>query len=209
MSLNIYNKATKKLEQAAGRVADAYTKDQADAKLADVKNLITKVWNSATSYAIGDYCLYNDKLWKALLASKNVTPSESTYWHECNAMEEVFTLSNKLTQTEENMSSYISGLTHAPTLTIENGYCTVAGAIAGKELAANANVKIGTLPSKYIPNKSVETYSPAIAYERNTSLGYTTGAALFYITNTGDVYMISSVKNNSFGVNVKYKLANS
>ena len=43
-------------------------------------NSISDAWNSATAYTVGQYCIYNNALWKCLVANTNTEPAEGTYW---------------------------------------------------------------------------------------------------------------------------------
>lgn len=43
-------------------------------------NSISDAWNSANAYTVGQYCIYNNALWKCLVANTNTEPAEGTYW---------------------------------------------------------------------------------------------------------------------------------
>lgn len=48
----------------------------------DTKNTISNVYLSTRDYLVGDYCSYNNKLYKVIANCKGVTPPNTTYYEE-------------------------------------------------------------------------------------------------------------------------------
>lgn len=48
--------------------------------ISQTKSLISDAWNSTTTYAVGDYCIFSNSLWKCLVQNSNTAPSESANW---------------------------------------------------------------------------------------------------------------------------------
>ena len=57
-----------------------FTKDDGTPSLPDSIYGGSSAWNSGKSYAVNDYCIYENRLWKCKLSHIGVTPSEGTYW---------------------------------------------------------------------------------------------------------------------------------
>lgn len=83
---------------AIGGTFDAYTKAQTDNLLSNkVDNgIISDEWNSATTYEVGQYCIYNNSLWKCILQHNGQTPEEGTYWTKVSVGSEFNTLNSNL-----------------------------------------------------------------------------------------------------------------
>ena len=61
-----------------------------------LSNTISDAWNASTTYAVGQYCIYNNSLWKCLVQHNGQTPTEGTYWEEVRLSSVVSDLSNSL-----------------------------------------------------------------------------------------------------------------
>lgn len=103
----------------ATNVQDAIDEQKQD--LTQISNTISDEWVSGKSYAIGDICIYNNKLWKCLVAN-NVTPSESANWTRIN-----------LADTKMQIDKYSSGNTYATFQTDSNNRILIG------KLDANTN----------------------------------------------------------------------
>ena len=110
-------------------------------------NIISDAWNTSTIYEVGQYCIYNNSLWKCLVQHSGQTPTEGTYWIKVSVANEITLVNNSL---EKNI------LGEQVTLTIKENYvcpcdgyfkiyCVydagsyVIGFVNGKEL-----IRIGT-----------------------------------------------------------------
>ena len=45
-----------------------------------ISNTVSDYWNNSTIYEVGQYCIYDNKLWKCLVQHSGQTPTEGTYW---------------------------------------------------------------------------------------------------------------------------------
>ena len=93
----------KKLIEAGGGgggTVDAYTKAQTDNLLIQKvdKNTISDYWDSSITYTVGQYCFYDNKLWKCLVQHSGQTPSDGTYWTQTSVDNEVNELKGDLTE---------------------------------------------------------------------------------------------------------------
>ena len=51
-----------------------------DTKSNNVMSKNSSAWSSTVAYAVGQYCIYNNSLWKSLVQHSGQTPQEGTYW---------------------------------------------------------------------------------------------------------------------------------
>ena len=59
-------------------------------------NSISDAWDSATAYTVGQYCIYNNALWKCLVANTNTEPTEGTHWTQTTIDEEITSVNSSL-----------------------------------------------------------------------------------------------------------------
>ena len=64
--------------------------------LNEKSNLISDAWNASTTYAVGQYCIYNNSLWKCLVQHSGQTPTEGTYWTKVSVANEITSVNNSL-----------------------------------------------------------------------------------------------------------------
>ena len=62
-------------------------------------DIISDAWNASTTYAVGQYCIYNNSLWKCLVQHSGQTPTEGTYWTKANVANEITLVNNSLGNT--------------------------------------------------------------------------------------------------------------
>ena len=67
-------------------------------------NIISDAWNTSTTYAVGQYCIYNNSLWKCLIQHSGQTPTEGTYWTNVSVANEITSVNNSI----ENITSSLS-----------------------------------------------------------------------------------------------------
>lgn len=60
------------------------------------KDAVTESWNSSKTYSVGEYCVYNNSIWKCLVQNSGQTPIEGTYWTLITIMGEVAELNTNL-----------------------------------------------------------------------------------------------------------------
>lgn len=68
--------------------------DKAD--LTALSNSISDAWNASTTYKVGQYCIYNNSLWKCLVQHSGQTPTEGTYWKKVSVGNEITSINNSL-----------------------------------------------------------------------------------------------------------------
>ena len=68
-------------------------------------NSISDAWNSATAYTVGQYCIYNNALWKCLVANTNTEPAEGTYWTHTTIDAEISAINSNLKSKVKSYSS--------------------------------------------------------------------------------------------------------
>lgn len=72
------------------KVVNAEVANKAD------KEIISDVWNASTTYAVGQYCIYNNTLWKCLVQHNGQTPTEGTYWTKVSVGNEIASVNSSL-----------------------------------------------------------------------------------------------------------------
>ena len=102
----------KKLIEAGGGgggTVDAYTKTQTDNLLNQkvdkevLNNIISDEWNDKTTYEVGKYCIYANKLWKCLVQHSSQTPTEGTYWTQTSIDDEITELNSNIKNTLDSI----------------------------------------------------------------------------------------------------------
>ena len=75
-----------------------------DTKAQNVMSKNSSAWSSTVAYAVGQYCIYNNSLWKSLVQHSGQTPQEGTYW----ARVSLDTLDSEINALNSNMNkSYV------------------------------------------------------------------------------------------------------
>lgn len=72
--------------------------------IGDISNMISDAWSADKTYAVGDYCIYNNKLYKAI-EQTSTEPGNNSYWNLCNITDEKVAYSDVLTLEEIQASS--------------------------------------------------------------------------------------------------------
>ena len=67
-----------------------------------VSSVISDEWNASTTYAVGQYCIHNNILWKCLVANTNIEPTEGTYWTKVSVANEIASVSSSLNNLSDN-----------------------------------------------------------------------------------------------------------
>lgn len=60
--------------------------------------LVSDSYSSSKTYAVGEYCIYNDTLWKCLVACTGKTPTKGTYWTQVSIISELIALRQAISQ---------------------------------------------------------------------------------------------------------------
>lgn len=74
-----------------------------DTKSNNVMSKNSSAWSSTVAYAVGQYCIYNNSLWKSLVQHSGQTPQEGTYW----ARVSLDTLDSEINALNSNLSNKI------------------------------------------------------------------------------------------------------
>ena len=64
-------------------------------------DIISDAWNTSTTYEVGQYCIYNNSLWKCLVQNSGQTPTEGTYWTNVSVVNEIALVNNSLNKNLE------------------------------------------------------------------------------------------------------------
>lgn len=91
-----------------GKAADAKATGDALGQLESEKankSIVSDAWQSGKTYAVGTYCIYNDRLYKALLQTKE-KPTNTNDWVECTVSEEIIAIRPKNTEYKPLSTDY-------------------------------------------------------------------------------------------------------
>ena len=64
---------------------------------ADDTSIISDAYDESKSYVAGEYCIYNNLLWKCLVQHNGQTPTEGTYWTNVSVANEIASVNSSLT----------------------------------------------------------------------------------------------------------------
>lgn len=93
---------------AAGNVSDAFV--ELDARIDEVQESISDMWDASITYLVGKYCIYNNSLWKCKVQHTNQVPVEGNYWTKVS-------VANEISSVNSNLESVNSSLTKLETST--------------------------------------------------------------------------------------------
>ena len=74
--------------------------------LNNFKNNVSDAWNNSTTYKVGQYCIYNNILWKCLVQNIGQTPAEGTYWTKVTIGSEFNLVKNDIDTLNSNFNNY-------------------------------------------------------------------------------------------------------
>lgn len=74
----------------------------------ETNNRLAAAYNSATNYAIDDYCMYNNKIYRCIAAATNILPTNTAYWVEENTVSGAL---KSLNEEKADIDGYYTGLT--------------------------------------------------------------------------------------------------
>ena len=95
-----------------------------DTKSNNVMSKNSSAWSSTVAYAVGQYCIYNNSLWKCLVQHSGQTPQEGTYW----ARVSLDTLGSEINALNSNLIK---------TAMYEQAYTVSAGAVRTVTITLN------------------------------------------------------------------------
>ena len=96
-----------------------------DTKSNNVMSKNSSAWSSTVAYAVGQYCIYNNSLWKCLVQHSGQTPQEGTYWARVSLDtlgSEINALNSNLGKsgTRKKLYSSVVGITQGTTITLND-----------------------------------------------------------------------------------------
>ena len=79
----------------------------------DDTSIISDAYDELKTYVAGEYCIYNNLLWKCLVQNNGQTPTEGTYWTKVTVANEITSVNNSLGDIGEfgNYEVIVSGIT--------------------------------------------------------------------------------------------------
>ena len=63
---------------------------------ADNTSIISDAYDELKTYVAGEYCIYNNSLWKCLVQNNGQTPTEGTYWTNVSVANEIASINSSL-----------------------------------------------------------------------------------------------------------------
>ena len=63
---------------------------------ADDTSIISDAYDELKTYVAGEYCIYNNSLWKCLVQHNGQTPTEGTYWTNVTVANEIASINSSL-----------------------------------------------------------------------------------------------------------------
>ena len=61
------------------------------------QSIISDAYDALKTYVAGEYCIYNNSLWKCLVQNNGQTPTEGTYWTNVSVANEIASVNSSLT----------------------------------------------------------------------------------------------------------------
>lgn len=81
--------------------------DSETTDLNNFKNNMSDAWNNSTNYEVGQYCIYNNILWKCLVQNIGQTPAEGTYWTNVTIGSEFNVVKNDIDTLNSNLKNVL------------------------------------------------------------------------------------------------------
>lgn len=136
----------------AGEAADAKATSDALNQLkndiAGVSDIISDAWSADKAYAVGDYCIYNNALWRctvATIGAEHAPTDGSSEWVKCTVTKEIKSIAG-------GISTGFVRLNDNFEYQIKNGYCTLIGRSTGSfNIGAKQYINVLTLPQNAKP----------------------------------------------------------
>lgn len=69
-----------------------------------ISNTVSDYWNNSTIYEVGQYCIYDNKLWKCLVQHSGQTPTDGTYWTQTSIDKEFTELKGDLDELDNKFT---------------------------------------------------------------------------------------------------------
>ena len=120
----------------------------------EARNIIAPAYSISRTYTVGEYCIYNNKMYKCTISVDTPGSFDPNNWSEITNSDELSELHSSLTNREKHIGGLVYVYWNAVSVTIDFG-----GAIP-TEATSNANTIIATLPSD-VPKPSTTKYAVA------------------------------------------------
>lgn len=153
-----------------------------------ISSIISDAWKASTTYKVGQYCIYNNSLWKCLVQHSGQTPSEGTYWTKVTVANEITSVNNNLGEDKNGMTVHEKldwlmgkGITLTEVGVIEgNGTLSATSIENYQSLTAN-NFIIIPVSMKVVSTGGSSgngegTVNPSLTYDSSTGTISVTGA---------------------------------
>lgn len=80
----------------------------ATANITTPDGMISDAYNANTTYVVGQYCIYNNSLWRCKTQCKGQTPAENSYWTKRNLGQEIKQINTDLSAINSNLSDILT-----------------------------------------------------------------------------------------------------
>lgn len=145
----------------------------------DALPIISDEYDDHTAYSVGDYCIYENTLYKC---NTDITPYEvwdSSHWDSCTVGEEIATINSSLAQSAWTETSSGSGCY----------YCKFNGIVFVKihniSVTGRSSLSLGTLPEGFRPTQQINTAIVGGSYREYTGqLQISSAGAISLYCNT-------------------------
>lgn len=114
---------------------------------ADDTSIISDAYDELKTYVVGEYCIYNNSLWKCLVQNNGQTPTEGTYWTNVTVANEIVSVNSSLSK--QGQYEVLGNFNSAGTFTLNksindfNYICMITR-------NEHATIVVETLPSKFV-----------------------------------------------------------
>ena len=161
-----------------------------DTKSNNVMSKNSSAWSSTVAYAVGQYCIYNNSLWKCLVQHSGQTPQEGTYW----ARVSLDTLGSEINALNSNLDTLNTAVKGKQT-----ALKTWTTTFTNVTLKAGTYVKLGTAPSGIRPANMISIFP--------YMFGNVSSSVVVELENDGNIYAWSSdasFGNSSMSIKIVY-----
>lgn len=175
----------------------------------DIQEMIGDEYSSSSAYAVGDYCIYNNTLYKCTTAISTAEAWNPSHWTPTSCDTELSELKTDLV----NLTQLASGTYHfTQSQTYE--YTGVSFTIPSNKIGMVAieTLYAQTKPLGTIISNSNDTLGNHVLFEYKNDASYPTNVTPFYLLSSGTYYVWSkrnsTVTSGNDPINVYGKLYN-
>ena len=117
---------------------------------ADDTSIISDAYDELKTYVAGEYCIYNNSLWKCLVQNNGQTPTEGTYWTNVTVADEIALVNSILSK--QGQYEVLGYFNSTGTFTL-NKSINDFNYICMFSKYENVTLTVETLPSKFVGTK--------------------------------------------------------